>query len=62
MPRKFWQFRNQSEGDGAELLLYGDISKQSWWGDDVTPKQFADDLKALGTVSNISVRDRKSVV
>lgn len=56
MPKKFWQFRNQSEGDGVELLLYGDISEKSWWGDNVTPKQFADDLNVLGTVSNISVR------
>ncbi len=56
MPRKFWQFRNQAEGNGAELLLYGNISDRSWWGDDVTPKQFADDLNALGTVSDISVR------
>ena len=55
MPKKFWQFRNQAEGS-AELLLYGDISEKSWWGDNVTPKQFADDLNALGTVSDISVR------
>ena len=55
MPKKFWQFRNQAEGS-AELLLYGDISEKSWWGDNVTPKQFADDLNALGTVSGISVR------
>lgn len=37
MPKKFWQFRNQAAGS-AELLLYGDISDSSWWGDEVTPK------------------------
>lgn len=37
MPKKFWQFRNQA-ADSAELLLYGDISDSSWWGDEVTPR------------------------
>lgn len=43
----------------AELLLYGEIaSEQPWWegGDLVTPRQFYEDLKALGTKSNITVR------
>lgn len=55
MPKKFWQFRNMAEG-GAELLLYGDIADTSWWGDEVTPKQFAEDLDGLGAVSEIAVR------
>ena len=44
MPKKFWQFRNQAAGS-AELLLYGDISDSSWWGDEVTPKTFADERR-----------------
>lgn len=52
---KFWQFRNQTE-ESAELLLYGDISDTSWWGDEVTPKQFAEDLSGLGAVKSITVR------
>ena len=56
MPKKFWSFRNSAYGTGAELLLYGDISNSTWWGDEVTPKQFADDLNALGAVSEITVR------
>ena len=55
MPKKFWQFRNMA-GGGAELLLYGDIADTSWWGDEVTPKQFAEDLDGLGAVSEIAVR------
>lgn len=39
-----------------ELLLYGDISQSSWWGDEVTPKQFADELAGLGTLDKIVVR------
>ncbi|WP_161843686.1 head maturation protease, ClpP-related [Pseudoflavonifractor sp. 524-17] len=52
---KFWQFCNVSDGS-AELLLYGDIADKSWWGDEVTPKQFAEELNALGAVSEITVR------
>lgn len=37
-------------------MLYGPISETTWWGDEVTPKQFADDLSALGEVSEINVR------
>ncbi len=55
MPNKFWQFRNQADGS-AELLLYGNISDTSWWGDEVTPRQFAEELNALGAVSEITVR------
>lgn len=40
--------------DDAEIILYGDIG-DSWFGG-VTAKQFADDLKALGSVKNISLR------
>lgn len=52
---KFWQFRNQA-GSAVELLLYGDISQTSWWGDEVTPKQFADELSNLGALDTITVR------
>lgn len=57
---KFWQFmRNETPVEGepeADLLLYGEISDFSWWGDEVTPKQFADDLVSMGNVSHIRVR------
>ena len=53
--KQFWNFRNLADGR-AELLLYGDIAKKSWFGDEVTPKQFAEDLNNLGVVSEISVR------
>jgi ATP-dependent protease ClpP protease subunit len=55
MPKKFWEFKNLSDGS-AELLLYGDISDSSWWGDEVTPKSFSDELKALGYVNALTVR------
>lgn len=53
--KKFWQFCNQAENK-VELLLYGDISQTSWWGDEVTPKQFAEELAGLGPLDEITVR------
>ena len=45
MPNKnFWKFRNEAESETAELMLYGEISDVSWYGDEVTPKQFHEDL------------------
>lgn len=56
MPKKFWQFRNNATDGGAELLLYGDISQRSWWGDEATPREFAEDLRNIGHVESITVR------
>lgn len=55
MPKAFWKFQNVV-GGSAELLLYGDISDSTWWGDEVTPKQFAEDLEKVGPVNEITVR------
>lgn len=44
---KFWNFVSQSD-DTSELLLYGAISEESWYGDEVTPMQFAKDLMECG--------------
>ena len=52
---KFWDFANKGD-KSAELILYGEISSYSWWGDEITPSQFSDDLKAIGDVSEIVVR------
>ena len=53
--KKFWKFCNQA-GNKVELLLYGDISQTSWWGDEVPPKQFAEELAGLGALDEITVR------
>lgn len=44
MPKEFWKFKNEAESETAELYLYGEISDVSWWGDEVTPRQFHEDL------------------
>lgn len=48
MPSKFWQVKNEVNGN-SEILLYGPIAgESSWWRDEVTPKNFAADLESLG--------------
>ena len=57
---KFWQIKNISD-DEAEIVLYGEIySDGGLWLDEegniTTPRQFYDDLKALGDVKKLTVR------
>lgn len=48
MPSKFWKVKNEVNGN-SEILLYGPIAgESSWWGDEVTPRSFAEDLESLG--------------
>lgn len=55
--KKFWEFRNAAETGGtAELLLYGDISRTSWWGDEVTTQAFAADLATIPAMDDLTVR------
>lgn len=55
--KHFWTFRAAADKSTApELILYGDIASETWWGDEVTPRQFSDELNALGAVSEIVVR------
>lgn len=50
MKRKFWNWvKNEGELDaGAErtLFLCGEISDETWYGDEVTPQLFKDELNA----------------
>lgn len=53
--KKFWQFRAATDPGVGELLLYGEISDVSWWGDEVTPKQFWNELQNLGVIKELKV-------
>lgn len=46
----FWTIRDatSSESGEVELEFDGPISEYSWWGDEVTPKAFKDELYAKG--------------
>lgn len=47
MSKKFWQIKNSTNA-ASEILLYGPIaSEHSWFGDEVTAKDFANDLESL---------------
>lgn len=51
MKRKFWNWV-RNEGEPAVLVLNGEISDETWFGDEVTPKLFKDDLdKCQGDIS-----------
>lgn len=42
----WYSIRAAEDSDTAEVLIYGDIG-ESWFGESVTAKQFAEDLKAV---------------
>jgi ATP-dependent Clp protease protease subunit len=52
--KKFWKFQAKADKTG-ELLLYGEISSVSWYGDEVTPKEFKKDLDALGDIDILNI-------
>jgi ATP-dependent protease ClpP protease subunit/molybdopterin converting factor small subunit len=53
--KRFWNFQNQANNSTAELTLYGEISQSTWWGDEVTPNLFKEDLDKCGNVNTIVV-------
>lgn len=52
--KKFWKFKAKGKSTG-ELMLYGDIASSSWWGDEVTPKDFKAELDALGDIQTLNI-------
>jgi ATP-dependent protease ClpP protease subunit len=48
-------YRMRARGEKGEIYLYGLIG-QDWFGDGVTARQFAKDLKELGAVNAIDLR------
>ena len=51
--KKFWNFSKKDKV--GELYLYGEIASATWWGDEITPKQFKEDLDALGDIDTLKV-------
>ena len=43
---KFWNITTHADGEPRTLYLEGAISDETWWGDEVTPRMFKDDLDA----------------
>ena len=42
--KKFWNFIKNEDTSETELLFNGPISEDTWWGDEVTPTLFRDEL------------------
>lgn len=42
---KFWKWSDAVESDDSELILEGPIASETWWGDEVTPQEFREELK-----------------
>lgn len=57
MTNKFWNMYVDvtDEAEVGEIDLFGDISDATWWGDEITPKQFKDDLDNLGDVNELAI-------
>lgn len=56
--KKFWAVNTQNMDSGKKvghLYLYGVIAPETWWGDEVTPVQFRDDITALGEIEELRV-------
>ena len=54
--RKFWTLKAaEGEPKAGELMLYGEISEISWFGDEVTPQEFKGDLDTLGEIEELRV-------
>ena len=47
--KKFWQLKNSVEGSESTLILDGAIASETWWGDEVTPQAFRDELKKINS-------------
>lgn len=45
MKRKFWNWV-RNDGEKRILLLDGEISDETWWGDEITPQMFRSELNA----------------
>lgn len=54
--RSWFEMKKAADANAAEILIYGEIGKSFWDDDAVGPKEFVDDLAALGDVSNILLR------
>lgn len=54
----FWRFVDaaQSQSGETEVEFFGPISEFSWWGDEITPKVFKDELYAKGKNGPVTLK------
>jgi len=50
--KKFWDWARDETAGERVLYFDGEISEETWWGDEVTPKMFRDELfKDIGDIT-----------
>lgn len=54
----FWRVRDAAESESGEpeIEFYGFISEYSWFGDEITPQKFKDDLNKAGGGGPVTIR------
>ncbi len=45
--KKFWNFVKNEETSETELIFNGPIADETWWGDEITPAMFRDELSKI---------------
>lgn len=44
MKQNFWKWSNGVESTDSELILEGVVASEEWWGDEIVPSQFREEL------------------
>lgn len=52
---KYISVSDKSQNDTGEIYIYGDISDNKWFDEDVTPKEIRDALNGLGQLKTIDI-------
>ncbi|BCY18684.1 hypothetical protein hrd7_25330 [Leptolinea sp. HRD-7] len=55
---RFWTVKNAADTPSGEpeIEFFGVISEYSWWGDEITPQMFRDDLNAIGKGGPVTIK------
>lgn len=52
---KYISFSDKAKNESGEMYIYGDITDEKWFDEDVTPKSIRDVLSELGAVKNLDI-------
>lgn len=52
---KYISFSDKAKNESGEMYIYGDITDEKWFDEDVTPKSIRDALSELGAVKNLDI-------
>lgn len=52
---KYISFSDKAKNESGEMYIYGDITDEKWFDEDVTPKSICDALSEIGAVKNLDI-------